>query len=103
MGVTLLGVSGVSADDLCSKIFNAVPIPFKLHNGGIVISVQINDYVRPLNFLLDTGDEKTIVDEQISHEFGLPIDERKVTVLKPEAEDSATLVHVRSLRLGSLT
>ena len=65
MGVIFLAVSGVNAADLCSNIFNAVPIPFQLHNGGIVISVQINDYGQPLNFLLDTGDEILKIDGKL--------------------------------------
>jgi predicted aspartyl protease len=67
----------------------------------MVIPVQINSYQNPIKFLLDTGDEKTVVDKRLTQKLGLPAD-GEATVLKTEAEASAALVHVRELRVGSL-
>ena len=102
MALVCVSVPTLKASDLCSNDQSPASVQFQLYNGGIVIPVQINDYQKQLNFLLDTGAEISIIDKQLSQRLGLPA-ESEVTLLKPEAEALASLVHVRELRVGSLT
>jgi hypothetical protein len=102
IGLLCISVRMLTAGDLCAEGQTKASLPFQLHNGGIVIPVQVNDHLEEFNFVLDTGDEKTIIDKRITQTLRLPTG-NEVTVLGPEAAVSATLVYVRKMRVGRLT
>lgn len=48
-------------------------IPFKSHNGSIILQVKINDFARPLDLLFDTGANGMAVGQELADEMGLVV------------------------------
>ena len=73
--VSLFGLSQIKGLDLLGEKDKLV-LPFEYKNGFILIPIKYNNFL-PLNFILDTGAEHTILfKRELNDLFGLPYDQR---------------------------
>jgi predicted aspartyl protease len=86
-------------DNACSGDQDRTPVAVRIEDSLILVPVKVDDHALELTFLFDTGAEKTIINQQVTHKLGLPSD-HEVTLVRPEGQVSATLVRLRTLRLG---